>query len=592
MKSLRLAFMGALFALSLVCISCARNSAFVLELAESPADSIPGGTAKALIGGQKTALRFWHFSPQQQASLASYFEREGDAALELIFRVKAGKKQAGTGIGRVGFLYEDDFAGRTRLRSSRQARAQVTADFIAAAGGEESAFALRLSMSRTGPLPTGFSVASGCRYSIESARIVRSCVGFDFSRPVPLYAFAPNGGQLIPGDRSFDLSGVPAAFPSENTAQTVMPVLTLLLAPGSDVYALVGSDRLTIRQDSRQEQALRAVPIPCAALKSPFSQFSVSQGSDQVLGALVTASSPDLLAVSPNHARAVLKPLPVDPGLIMEWRASSWRSRDYELFAWDRFPSVLIFDTASYAVQDDFFRRLAFFAEKAGYRGRLMSDSFLESQHGYNAHDYRAETLASFFELARKTSFPLNEREELLKEILSVNGIISFGPSGEVLPGKGAVISLSQESAMYLRWTFIAHEGWHGIFFTDDDFRNTVASLYYTMDQKALHALLTYFRVTPTLNYDLSDDYLMKNEFMAYMLQRPVSQAREYYMNLASRSHAQTKMKAEADYILETNADGFVSAATMLDQYVSDRWNLAAGRVWLVNRQTLAGRQD
>ena len=49
---------------------------------------------------------------------------------------------------------------------------------------------------------------------------------------------------------------------------------------------------------------------------------------------------------------------------------------------------MLIFDTASYAVQARFFRRLAFYVEKQGYRGRLLTDAELGSRRGYNAHDY------------------------------------------------------------------------------------------------------------------------------------------------------------------------------------------------------------
>ncbi len=567
--------------------SCAQKSLCLIEIDESEASAAFTARTTTMSGSHKVKLSLWHFTAAQKTALEAFFEREGNAAIELSFSVrKPAKVPAASSIG---FLYSEDFAGKTRLSHERKSRPHVLADF-ASCGKDGRRFSVVLCMNReealSGILPEGFSVASNDIYTLHSARIVPAAVGFDYTGEVPVYAFAPNGGTLLPFTFSFDMSGIPLAFPAANTADSLMPALTVTTASGGDVYAVIGGERLTLRQGGGSAaEGFHNVPIPLCGLKTPFDTFSITQNPQFVAACMVRASSTDLLAVSANFPRAVLKPLKVDPGLIMEWRSATWRCRDYELFAWDRFPSVLIFDTATYSVQDDFFRRLAFFAEKAGYRGRLMSDAFLQEQHGYNAHDYRAETLASFFELARATNFTLNARELLLKEILAVNGIITFGQNGEVLPGEGAVISISQESAMYLRWTFIAHEGWHGLFFTDSDFRNTVASLYYTMDQQALHALLTYFSVTPTLNYDRADDYLMKNEFMAYMLQRPVSQAREYYINLASRSHAQTKMKAEADYILATNADGFVSAATMLDQYVSDRWNLAAGRVWLVNRQ-------
>jgi hypothetical protein len=152
------------------------------------------------------------------------------------------------------------------------------------------------------------------------------------------------------------------------------------------------------------------------------------------------------------------------------------------------------------------------------------------------------------------------------------------------MAGSGGVISISQESPDYLRTTFIAHEGWHGIFFIDEEFRNTVASIYYTIDPQTLAYLRRYFQVTPSLNYDVNDDYLMKNEFMAYMLQRPLAVTASYFVDMAKREHSQQLAKREADYIIETGASGFEGAARLLDEYVSDRWNLDAGRVWLISR--------
>ncbi len=83
-------------------------------------------------------------------------------------------------------------------------------------------------------------------------------------------------------------------------------------------------------------------------------------------------------------------PIPADPGTILTWDRSQWRRPDFELFSWDRYPGVLIFDTASYNVQDDLFNRLAFFVEKAGHVGTIPSPASLAGLHGYNAHDYQA----------------------------------------------------------------------------------------------------------------------------------------------------------------------------------------------------------
>jgi len=56
-----------------------------------------------------------------------------------------------------------------------------------------------------------------------------------------------------------------------------------------------------------------------------------------------------------------LEPLSKSPGFILSYPENSWRDRRFEVFSWDAFPEILIFDTASYAVQDRLFKRLAFF---------------------------------------------------------------------------------------------------------------------------------------------------------------------------------------------------------------------------------------
>ena len=94
-------------------------------------------------------------------------------------------------------------------------------------------------------------------------------------------------------------------------------------------------------------------------------------------------------------------PIPSDLGLVGSYYPrSAWRQSDYELFAWNLYPSILIFDMRSYEVQSRFFKRLAFFVEKRGFRGEMLSDAELAARHGWNAHNYRPEDLAGFYNVA------------------------------------------------------------------------------------------------------------------------------------------------------------------------------------------------
>ena len=79
-----------------------------------------------------------------------------------------------------------------------------------------------------------------------------------------------------------------------------------------------------------------------------------------------------------------LSPITTDPGIILHWPQTQWRQSSYELFAWEQFPSVLIFDFADYSAQASYLKRLSFFAEKKGFTGNLISDKELAPLHGFN----------------------------------------------------------------------------------------------------------------------------------------------------------------------------------------------------------------
>ncbi len=521
------------------------------------------------------------FSDEQKKAVERFFYSNGDAALLIQLKpIKVKNASSDDAILSYGFLSEKDisFLGNAKSLSESLSSNPVVTDSLAKYSGKS--FALSLCVDKDKPLPKGFFIRSSSRYLIESAQIIRACIGHDFSGAIPVFAFAPNGGLNRGSD---DFGGASMVFSSVNTKDSLMPVFQLRYGDEKKEASVrkiaFGGEVITIRT----EKSSSLIEIPSGALKNPFSPLTSPDGSPLPQSVMLVASDRNLLNFA-SESKNVLSPIKCDPGLIMNWPRNNWRGNDYELFEWDRFSNVLIFDFSTYEVQDDFLRRMAFFVEKKGFKGRLLSDEELDGMHAYNAHDYRAESLAAFFDKAQKENFPLNSREKLLKRILQENKIIISESDGSVSAGKGALISISQESPSYLRTTFVAHEGWHGIFFVDDDFRNAVSSIYYTMDQKSLAYLRRYFQVTPSLNYDVNDDYLMKNEFMAYMLQRPLSAVNKYYVDAASRPHSQTYAKNEADYIIETNAVGFEGAAVLLDQYVNDRWSLNAGRVWMLSR--------
>ncbi len=524
---------------------------------------------------------YYIFSQEQCSKLQIFSAMQGNSAVLIHFEVKDGQSKKENAQSLLSFLYKTDLKNKTSVLSPLSLRPAVSLNFADFKG---ESFYVLFSIARGEDSPCGFFIQknNSLKYSISSIELVPAAVGFDFADNKQFYAFAPNGGALIKNSKKIDFSGLSLCFPSFNSENAQMPQLKIKSSALAAVNFTIGGEKISVRNGGQ-----KFLSIPVASLKSPFSDFQITSNEAELETVLAVPSDKILLQTSPEFEGCPVQPIKTDPGLIMNWPKRNWRNSDYELFEWDRFEGILFFDTADYEVQNEFFRRLAFFVEKQGYRGKLLTDAQLKGQHGYNAHDYRACDLARFFDQARLQNFLLNKKELLLQEILLVNGVIKTDENGSFIEGQGAVISISQESPSYLRTTFVAHEGWHGIFFVDKDFRDTVASIYYSLqsaDPRALDFLFRYFQVTPSLNYDTSDTYLMQNEFMAYMLQRPVSACEKYFTDMAARTHAQTFIKEEADYILETKAESFVGASQMLEDYVSSRWNLAAGRVWLLSR--------
>lgn len=222
-------------------------------------------------------------------------------------------------------------------------------------------------------------------------------------------------------------------------------------------------------------------------------------------------------------------PIPADMTAIMEYPRENWRDAEFELFAWNIFPDVLIFDTEDYGIQAGFFKRLAFFIEKKGYAGRILTDEELEGKHGWNAHDYRSIDLASFFQAASDRRVDLNEFELLLKEILIENGIILYNEAEDLyLPAGGGIISISRSSGDYLRELFLFHEGMHGIFFVSQDYRARCFDIWEGIPHNLRSYFESFFR---WMNYDADNEYLAVNEMQAYLLQQKAENAEYYFRN-------------------------------------------------------------
>ena len=253
---------------------------------------------------------------------------------------------------------------------------------------------------------------------------------------------------------------------------------------------------------------------------------------------------------------------------------------DYDLYRWDLLPEVLVFDFRDYAVQDRYLKRLAFFVEKQGFKGRLAADAEIEGLHGWNAHDYRTEDLAAFFQAARERAFPLSREERELAGLLAARGLI-VEKGGRFEAGKGALISITRESVDYLRRMFLTHESTHALFFADAEYRRFVTEAWASLSREEKWFWKLYFG---WMNYDTSNDYLMANEFQAYLVQQPVQKAEEYFTKVLPprllEKHPELAPRIEA-YMAEFGPS-FAARASAMEAFLSAKYGILAGRAYFL----------
>ncbi len=214
--------------------------------------------------------------------------------------------------------------------------------------------------------------------------------------------------------------------------------------------------------------------------------------------------------------------IPADLGTIHQ--PPLWRQEDYELFSWSLYPDILVLHSSTLAIQAQFFKRLAFFVEKRDYRGSILSNNALQGKHGWNAHNYRAEDLASFFSNVDVNM--LNFEELLLRDILLEHGTIIAGDNAYIA-GQGGILGISADISSGLRKKLLLHESLHGIFYEEERYRDSVLELWHfhlsDEDRDFWRFMLA------TLSYDDQDEYLMVNEFQSYLLQQDPTQIISYF---------------------------------------------------------------
>ena len=488
--------------------------------------ALDSAASKGTVNGEYANFKF---TKEQKEYFYKTYRQNGTVALTVCFQLMPTKKQkeelAGSedAVLRYGFLGNDDFTIQGKFINKKYPdtrRIQIQADEKNAPQLFDLSFAVQKNDNIEKYVPEGFFIYSTVRCRVIAAIVVPAEIGFDVTTEIPFYGFACNGGVLSFENTSFDFSGSSMIFPVQSNTKQAMPEYRVLLSENPEnkttreqsvkVLMNVGGEKLYLNNVT----AARELIIPAGALNAPFSRVELSENAECIDSLIMRGAK---ISATPRNAEnggddltdyEVLEPIRTDPGLILNYKTNQWRTADYEIYEWDRFPQILFFDTRNYEVQDRLFRRMAFFVEKQGYKGRLLTNEELGDMHGYNAHDYSAQSMANFFNKAAETGFQLNEEELLLKRILIYNKLLE-DDGFYVKANEGGLVSISRETLPGTRYSLLAHEGWHTIFFRDAEFRNYVSAVYYTFDPTSLDFLIDYFKSQPSLGYDINDEYLM-----------------------------------------------------------------------------------
>ena len=518
----------------------------------------------------KQNCMYFEFNEKQRQTMTAKISSKSRLALQAVISVSAGSGKVTLGTMNKG-QGENEYISISEIVSPDLKFDQI------------QEVTLSLCLDPSNPTPTGMYVSSALPCSLLSVSFTDAVIGIDMVNHV--YAAGPSGGEINP--KVIDFSDGRLLFDTAMTANTVLPKIEIALLPTSSFGSMDKPASTTLHYGTDEFEVFLSpsqhnFTLQTAAMTEAFARLS-EEGGAQMYSAFMTANPAD--KYSPNEDGYVTKGLTCDIGLLFDWPQDKWRCRDYELFVWEEFPEVLIFDFKNYKIQNEFFTRIAYFVEKNGYKGTLVGDDFVRDKHGYNAHDYKGEDLARFFSLVSEKNFRINAREKQLRQILLDNGIILNNGDGTYSGGKGSVISIARESERTLRKQLMAHESWHGIYFSDENFRAYVSKLYDSFDKTSMEFLRTYFSVYPSLQYDIKDDYLMRNEFMAYHLQQSVSATGPYFKTRASWNTIASNNPAACNYVAKNDARDFVEASRALSQYVFDRWGFKAGSTILVERK-------
>ena len=285
----------------------------------------------------------------------------------------------------VGLLYAHDFSTSGKLKESVHPQHPVTARIL-----PPGTFTVSIGFAGiAAPQENirGFTVSSQTPLKLNRAAIVPVRYGWLKKGNTGLwYGTTADGGSIPP--ELYAESGFPlrtelpkplAVIHAENTVKDERDSIVIHFDTDMpfDLTLAQKQPRLSFQCSGKRISVYRAPNVSRLTLDGClFSDpFLTLEQTDTDMAESTTDTATMICGVTTEYyTLPPLSPITADPGIILHWPQTQWRQSSYELFAWEQFPSVLIFDFADYSVQDAYFKRLSFFAEKKGFTGKLLFD--------------------------------------------------------------------------------------------------------------------------------------------------------------------------------------------------------------------------
>ncbi len=271
----------------------------------------------------------------------------------------------------------------------------------------------------------------------------------------------------------------------------------------------------------------------------------------------------------------------------------------FSLFWWQQHPEVLVFFFQDREQQARYLKRASFFIEKRLTRGALRYDHEIQHRKGWGAHDYDAEDLREMFEVGRTGDFssrdpetnvfPFLPEELRLKRILIEQGLFLLSEADRQLfvekaddpvflarvpiqEARGSMVSIAKTYTPHLLRILIFHELLHTFYFKDKELRAFVSQQWNLLSNREKQL---WIRFLARNGYDETYEYLVQNEFFAYLLQRPVAVLSQY---IRSRILPESKVELSEDEIV-VFTEHMKRRSLMLSAYMKQRYGVSDGEL-------------